>query len=67
MMKIGGLKNYVFKTEKSKINIEDINSLNSNNFLISKNYFNKFNLMQLLGVLSKFNNINFDLEVDCYF
>ena len=57
-----GLKNYVFKTEKSKINIEDINSLNSNNFLISKNYFNKFNLMQLLGVLSKFNNINFDFK-----
>ena len=57
-----GLKNYVFKTEKSKINIEDINSLNSNNFLISKNYFNKFNLMQLLGVLSKFNNINFDFR-----
>ncbi len=57
-----GLKNYVFNTEKSKINIEDINSLNSNNFLISKNYFNKSNLMQLLGVLSKFNNINFDFR-----
>lgn len=57
-----GLKNYVFNTEKSKINIEDINSLNSNNFLISKNYFNKINLLQLLGVLSKFDTINFDFR-----
>ena len=57
-----GLKNYVFNNQKSKINIEDINSLNSNNFLISKNYFDKSNLMQLLGVLSKFDNINFDFR-----
>lgn len=57
-----GLKNYVINIEKSKVNIEDINSLNNNEFLISKKYFNKFNLFQLLGVLSKFNTINFDFK-----
>ncbi len=57
-----GLKNYSIDIKKPQIFLKEINSLNARDFFLSKKYFNKFNLFQLLGILSKFNTINFNLK-----
>ena len=57
-----GLKNYSIDIKKPQIFLKEINSLNARDFFLSKKYFNKFNLFQLLGILSKFNTINYNLK-----
>ena len=57
-----GLKNYSIDIKKPQIFLKEINSLNARDFFLSKKYFNKFNLLQLLGILSKFNTINYNLK-----